>query len=210
MRPSVILLAAGESRRMGDANKLLLEVRGRPMLSWVVDALLGAGISPDDIVAVTGSDAERVGDLLKAHHVRCVHHEHWKEGMGSSLAAGARALKGRAGDVVLVMLGDLPELRSEHIEDVLKAFDPPSRAICIPVHGEVPGHPALFDARFLGELAQCRGDSGAKGVVRRHAGVVWRVEFEDSAVIRDVDTPQVLAELDAGGSPPVGCPDDSP
>lgn len=194
---------------MGEANKLLVEVRGKAMVMWVVDALLGAGVLPEDIVAVIGHDAERVRAVLEPVRVRIVHNDDWAEGMGTSLARGAQALAGRVGDVVLVALGDLPGLRAEHVRRVLDEHDPVTRAICIPTHEGTPGHPALFDARFLGELSACGGDSGAKSVVRRHRNVVWRIEMEDAAVIRDVDTPQVLAELDAEGSSLVECPGDA-
>jgi len=187
---AAVILAAGRSRRMGTTNKLQSDVSGRPMLARVADAALSSPARP--VVVVTGHDADAVRATLEGRAVRFVHNARYAEGMGSSLAAGIRALDpGLAG--ALICLGDMPWLRPEHVAALLAAFAPAAgRSICVPVHAGQRGHPVLFAARYFPELGELRGDSGARPLLAQHANQVCAVPVNDPGVILDVDTPESL------------------
>src|SRR5690606_14894479 len=89
--PGAVLLAAGASRRFGDANKLLANVGGKPLIRLVAGAIVESGAA--DIVVVTGHDHEAVEAALSALPLRFVHNEDWPTGMGRSIARGVRALR---------------------------------------------------------------------------------------------------------------------
>lgn len=194
-----IVLAAGRSARMGaDCNKLVEDVGGRPLIAWPVDALREAGL--EAIVVVTGFEAERVEAALAGRGCRFVRHAGWAEGMGSSLACGARAVAASDPGVeaVLVCVGDLPGLRAAHVAPVLAAARgadgriAPERIVVPGLDGR-SGHPVLFGAGWLARLARLAGDEGARALVREQAERVVRVAQPDAGGLADVDTPAALA-----------------
>jgi molybdenum cofactor cytidylyltransferase len=195
-RVAGIVLAAGASRRMGpETNKLLEEVGGVALVCWPVDALLAVGAAP--VIVVTGHDEASVRRALGARNARVVHHADWAEGMGGSIARGIRELRATAPESqgVLVCVGDLPALRTEHVKPLLQAFaSAPRDAICIPTHAGQRGHPVLFAAAHLAELGALVGEEGARSLLERHREALIEVEIGSEAVLRDVDTPDALAE----------------
>jgi molybdenum cofactor cytidylyltransferase len=192
-RIAAVVLAAGESRRMEGANKLLVEVDGRAVVSWVVEAVRGAGIA--DIYVVVGHQADEVRREVGGAGVTFVENEAYATGMASSLRAGVAALPEDV-DAALICLGDMPRVTAADVLSVTDAFDPAlKREICIPTYGGRRGHPVLFAARFLPEIERLRGDVGARSVIERHPAVVHLVPVDHPGVLLDVDTPQAFRAL---------------
>lgn len=188
MKPRIaaIVLAAGSSRRFGSDNKLLEPVRGSPLVTHAVDALLGTKADP--VVVVTGHDAEAVQRALGGRSISFVHNQYYDLGMGSSLAVGARAVPDTV-DGLLIALGDMPEIRPEHARDVFDAFDPArTDAICVPVFDGKRGHPVLFGAEHVAALRALEGDVGARAILQAHRDAVVEIPAQDEGVLRDIDT----------------------
>lgn len=194
-----LVLAAGASSRMGPGmNKLLEPVGGRPLVVWPVEAMLAAGVDP--LFVVLGHEAEKLQRVLRNRAVRLLHQAAWADGMGASIACGARAVEGLEArpDGVLIGLGDLPALRERHVRALVDDFDSaPPGAICVPTHAERRGHPVLFDRRYLAELMALSGEDGARGILKRHADAVREVEIDSEAILADVDTPAALEQVRA-------------
>ncbi len=193
-----IVLAAGNSSRMGPArNKLVEQIAGRPLVAGPVDALLAAGIEP--VLVVTGFEGDRVRSSLGERACQFVRHEAWAEGMGSSLAHGAQAILALAPtpEAVLVCVGDLPGLRAQHVERVVEAAHAGSGGIdplriVIPTHRSHRGHPVLFGALHFSALARLTGDQGGRSILDANEAHVCTVELDDDAILRDIDTPAEL------------------
>ena len=193
-RIAALVLAAGRSRRMG-RNKLLAPVQGRPMVSHVVDALLASSARP--IIVVTGHEPEALRAALEGRDVVFVHNPDYAEGLSTSLKAGLTALPTGC-DGALVCLGDMPKLRSRHVERLIAAFNPAEgRAICVPTFSGERGNPVLWGADYFEEMQTVKGDTGAKHLIGTYDDHVCEVTMEDDAVLRDIDTPQALADLEA-------------
>lgn len=188
---AALVLAAGGSTRMGrNRNKLLEEFDGTPLVRLPVEAIRNAGI--EKIVVVTGYEAEAVAAQLGGLECQCVENPDWEQGMGSSIASGAVAAEKLGPDAVLVCVADLPALRASHISRILAAFR--SRDdIIVPRHEGRRGHPVLFGAKYLRELALLRGDVGGREILNDHASSIIEIEFESDAITRDVDSPEDLA-----------------
>ena len=189
---AAIVLAAGRSRRMGAVNKLLEPVdgSGQPMCRVVVERLAAAGLSP--VVVVTGHDAGAVRAAMAGAPVQFAHNPDHEEGMGTSLAAGARAL-GEV-DAVLVVLGDMPDVSGEDIAQLLRAYHSASGAtIVAPSVGGRRGNPVLFSGAHLPALRRCAGDQGARRLLREHADALLLVALRSDGTLLDIDTPDQLA-----------------
>lgn len=186
-RVAALVLAAGRSVRMGSLNKLLLDYRGCPLVRGVVESVLAARVA--SVTVVTGHQGDRVADVLAGLPVRRVHNPEYAEGLSTSLKAGLAAVAGQC-DAVLVCLGDMPEIRAEHIDRLIDAFDPAAgRAICVPVHAGRRGNPVLWAAEFIPAMGRITGDRGARALLAEFAGRMHEVAMTDPAVLFDIDRP---------------------
>lgn len=193
--PSIaaLVLAAGQSRRMGKRNKLLAEVDGEAMVNRAVQSAREAGCEP--VMVVTGHEREQVVATLGEQPVSLVHNPDYAEGLSTSLATGLGALPEHV-DGVVVLLGDMPRVNHQVLERLIAAFDPvEGRAICVPTFNGKRGNPVLWSRRLFAEMGQVKGDVGARHLIGEHAELVCEVPMPDDGVLMDVDTPEVLAGL---------------
>ena len=192
-RIGAVVLAAGQSRRMGEANKLLLEVEGKPMLRWAVEAVLGSQAS--SCVLVTGHDREAVEATLTDTAVERVHNPDYGLGLSTSLRIGLAKLPPDL-DGALVLLGDMPRVTAKVIDQLIAAFSPvEGRAICIPTWQSERGNPVLLAKRFFDEIGEVTGDIGARRIVKSYPELVAEVPVANDGVLVDVDTPARYADL---------------
>jgi molybdenum cofactor cytidylyltransferase len=186
---AAIVLAAGFARRMG-RQKLLLDLRGRPVVRWSVEAVLP---HVGDTVVVTGQDDAAVRAALDGLAVRFAVNPRPQAGQGSSIAVGAAVLKPWTA-AVLVALGDQPRLPEGLIARLLAERERSGKAIVAPVYRGTQGTPVLFGAEVFGELRALDGDAGARVVVQRRSERVAPVAV-DAPMPLDVDTPEDYARL---------------
>lgn len=190
---AALVLAAGQSRRMGRHNKLLALLDGKQMVSHVVDAALASKADP--VIVVTGHERERIERAIGKRKVMWVHNPDYADGLSTSLRAGLAALPEDA-EGVLVLLGDMPLIRFDQLNRLINAFDPTEgRAIIVPTVRGKRGNPVLFATSFVPEMRDIAGDVGARHLLGAHAEAVFEIELEDEAALLDVDTPDALAAL---------------
>ena len=187
-----IVLAAGLSRRMGQA-KLLLPVEGRPVVRLTVEAVLTGGV--DRVVVVTGSEHQPLAEALAGLPVALAINSHPEEGQASSIRVGIGALPAGT-EAVLIALGDQPFVAGEIIPALLAARERTGKAIVAPRYRDGRGNPVLFSRELFGELLEVSGDQGARSVVERDAGRVTLVDF-DLPMPQDLDTPEDYDRLRA-------------
>jgi molybdenum cofactor cytidylyltransferase len=200
-RIGALLLAAGQSRRMGGPNKLLAEIDGVPMVARVARRLLASRARP--IVAVLGNRADEVDGALGRLPVERVRNPDFAAGLSTSLKCGLAALPADL-DGVLVCLGDMPLVSGRHLDRLIAAFNPlEGRAIVVPTRRGKRGNPVLWAKRFFSEMAQIAGDVGARHLIGEHAELVAEVEMDDDAILVDIDTPEALATVQARAKQPV-------
>jgi molybdenum cofactor cytidylyltransferase len=204
-RIGAVLLAAGQSRRMGGPNKMLSTIPGlgpgpgMPMVARVAQRLLSSRARP--IVAVLGNRADEVEAALGRLPVERVRNPDFAAGLSTSLKAGLAALPGDL-EGALVCLGDMPLVSGRHIDRLIAAFNPlEGRAIIVPTRHGKRGNPVLWAKRFFAEMAQISGDVGARHLIGEHAELVAEVEMDDDAILVDIDTPEALAALRANSRP---------
>lgn len=186
-----LVLAAGQSRRMGAANKLLADIDGAPMVRRIVDAALAS--KADRVVVVTGHEADLVRGALDGLDVSFVDNPDYAGGLSTSLRRGLGALDETV-DGALVCLGDMPQVSADLLDRLIAAFDPvEGRAICVPVTQGKRGNPVLWGAQFFNQMAEVSGDVGARHLIGEFAEAVCEVEAGDAGVLTDIDTPEALA-----------------
>lgn len=189
---AALVLAAGHSSRMGLENKLLIRINGQPMIARVTAQIAAAGLDP--CIVVTGHDREAIRAALAGTTVTFTHNPDYALGLSGSLRTGLKALPQNV-DGVLVCLGDMPDVRAEHLQKLIAAFDPvEGRAICVPAFQGNRGNPVLFGAQFFEEMMTVSGDAGARHLIAKHSDLVCEVAMDDAAVLLDLDTPQAMSD----------------
>lgn len=185
-----VVLAAGQSRRMGQTNKLTMLVDGTPMVARVVDTLQQGGV--ERVIVVTGHEPDEIRDALSGCDVEFAHNPDFEEGMGTSVRAGVSAL-GEDVDGALIALADMPWVALDVIDRLVAAFSPDAEvSIYIPMYGKKRGNPVLWGAQRFPELCELAGDVGGKVLFRRHPEAIRYVDVESAGVNIDVDTPDAL------------------
>jgi len=181
-----IVLAAGESKRMGQLKQLL---------PWGNTFILQQVISTaelsnlDQILVVLGYHAFEISEKLTlSSKTHLVINPDYHEGMSSSVKRGINAAPEDCLAYTL-LLGDQPQIKSEVINQLAGCFLARGRGIVIPVYEGKRGHPVIFDARYREELLSV-SERGAREIVNKHAPDVLEVKFDNPGVIADIDTPQ--------------------
>ena len=188
---SAILLAAGESRRMGGQNKLLLPFHNTTLLAQVVTTLCDS--EADEVVVVLGHEAEQMRGALPDRPFRIVENPDFAQGMTTSIRAGVRAASPQS-EGFMICLSDLPFVEPSDYNHLLNAFrkarTQDSQAIVRPVHGGRPGNPVLFSSEYRDLLLAHEKLEGCRGLIKQHPEHVREVEMGTDHILRDIDTPE--------------------
>lgn len=187
---TALVLAAGRSQRMG-TPKLLLTLCGSTLVARVVAAARASRC--DDVLVVLGEMADRVGMEVRTAGARTVFNPRYREGMGTSIAAGIAALAPGC-DAVVVLLGDQPCVGADAINALIDAHRTTGKPLVASRYENVVGAPTLIARSFFAEAVSLSGDVGARPLFARHPELVAEVPVPP-AVAWDVDTPEDLARL---------------
>lgn len=177
------MLAAGYSRRFGADKRRATLADGRSLLA----ASLALPCAVLDEVWLVLRPDEMPAGLDLPTGVRIVQDPATAQGMGHSLAAGARRLLAESqAQAVAIFLADMPSIRRASLDTLLARAD--AERILLPSHGGRRGHPVLFGRRFWPQLAALSGDTGARPVVQHNPEAVRIIELDDPGLLQDVDT----------------------
>ncbi|HEX6511677.1 MAG TPA: nucleotidyltransferase family protein, partial [Chloroflexota bacterium] len=180
-----ILLAAGESTRMGQL-KALLPWRGTTLLQWQAAALLEAGGSP--LIVVLGHRAGELRELLPTE-ARVILNERYHEGKSTSIVAGVSALPGGV-DAALVVAVDQPT-DATVLRELMAAYEPEHPTVLLPSVSRRRGHPTLFDASLFPELLAISEErEGLREVMTRHDEDVCYLEVDTELVRANLNSPE--------------------
>jgi molybdenum cofactor cytidylyltransferase len=186
-----VILAAGDSSRMGAPKAALLTPDGDSFVARIVRTLRNAHV--DDLVIVTGRHHNAVIEALTRDRVvpvpRIVRNPDPSRGQLSSLLAGMDVGVTPNTEAVMMMLVDVPLVRVSTVIAVIDTWRQSRAPIVRPAIGDRHGHPVIFDRGVLDEIRGAPLDTGAKSVVRAHEHELVNVPVDDEGCVRDVDTP---------------------
>ena len=181
---SAILLAAGESNRMGQP-KQLMPFGQSTIVERTIDNLLNSSVS--EIIVVLGYKDEEIRKTIAGKPIKIAINPDYQQGMSTSIIAGLKQVDKRA-RAVLIALGDQPFVNSQTITSLVEAFIANSRGILIPVYQGRRGNPVIFAIKYKGELLNLKGDVGGREIIKRHPDDVLEVAVNCEGVLLDIDT----------------------
>jgi molybdenum cofactor cytidylyltransferase len=190
-----IILAAGESRRMG-YPKPLLKIAGQTFIERIAESMLT--VVPR-LVVVLGAHSDRVRAAIpRDGRIVIVENPNYSRGQLSSLKVGLSAILPDSTGA-LVHLGDHPMVRVETFQAIADSYNQLGNQIVIARHEGHRGHPVIFDRAIFGELRSAPEEEGARHVVNADALRVAYVDLNDPGINLDLDTPSDLKRV---GLPP--------
>jgi molybdenum cofactor cytidylyltransferase len=184
-----ILLAAGESKRLGQP-KALMDWKGKSFVRQIAETALVAKLDP--VIVVTGSDAESIEAELRGLAVTIVRNKDWQRAQSSSVKAGIAALPSGVG-AALFLVVDQPQLSVPLIEQLIAQHAHSLAPIVAPLVDDHRTNPVLFDRSTFPDFSVLEGDVGGRAIFSRHR-VHW-VPWLDSSLAIDVDTPEDYSRL---------------
>lgn len=181
---TAILLAAGESRRMGQL-KQLLPFGSKTVIETCLDALLAS--KADHVMVVLGHRADEIGRCLESLPVTCVVNPDYREGMSSSVKAGVQRLPPQT-QAAMIALVDQPLVPSSVMDEIVDAYRSTSKKIVVPEFGGRSGHPVVIDMSYRDEILAVSPQAGLRELIYRHWDDVLKLPVQTDAVIDNMNT----------------------
>ena len=187
---SAIILAAGESRRMGVQNKLLLQIDSEVLIRKFVKSVSNSLV--DAVLVVVGFEAEKIKAVLHDQSVKFVENPSYEEGMTTSIQSGVKASSNESTGL-MICLADMPFAETSDLNLLIQAFNDyrstESSLIIVPVFQGKRGNPVLFSEVFREKILTHKGE-GCREIVRQFPHYVKEVSMENDNLLRDIDTPE--------------------
>lgn len=184
MRLSLVLLAAGSSRRF-HGNKLLYQFSGKPMYRHIIDQLAEL---PDSLFErkIIVTQYQEIADDLEKEGYEVIFNYDTELGISHSIHLALERLKDFDGGVCFAVC-DQPYLKMDTIRDLIGAWQESQKGIgCLAHQGEF-GNPAVFSMKYWEELMELSGDVGGRRVIRKHLNDLFLYEVEDGKELVDID-----------------------
>ena len=179
-----IILAAGESKRMG-SPKMLLPFMGITIIENVIANVSGSKV--DNIMVVLGADRDSIVKLIRTKAVNYCYNENYKDGMLSSVLCGFRNIP-IGHSAVLVFQGDQPLITPNAINSVIEVYLSSGKGIVIPVYESKRGHPILIDRKYRNEIQKLNPAEGLRSLALKYSDDVLEVNTDVAGILRDFDT----------------------
>ncbi len=183
---STIILAAGESKRMGQP-KMLLPWGKSTVLQTVITTFQAAGIQ--DILVVTGGAHDQVSALV-GQSVQIIYNENYARGeMLSSIQKGLLIKKSES-RAVLIALGDQPQVQIISIQKILQEYQQTNAPLIVPSYQMRRGHPWLVARELWDEILGMPAGETSREFINRHARDIHYVQLDTPTILQDLDTPE--------------------
>ncbi|MFQ5681627.1 MAG: NTP transferase domain-containing protein [Candidatus Binatia bacterium] len=189
---SGIVLAAGSAKRMGQ-QKLFLELRGKPILQWGLEAALSSEL--DEVICVV-RELKQLPQRVSLEHVklRWITNERASEGQSTSIIAGLKAVSPDC-EAVLFLVGDQPLISTALINGLIQLFKKGAPLIAAPTFQGLTRNPVLFHKNLFPDLLELTGDKGARGLIEKYRDKAAFLEWAEESPFLDVDNWQDYERL---------------
>ena len=183
---SAIVLAAGQSIRMGDDNKLVKKYKNRYLINHILNTLIKSKI--EKIIVVLGFEKSRVRKIIiKNKKINFVFNKNYKSGMSSSIKAGLKRISERSIGFLIVQ-ADMPLISKKIINSLCYAIENNNKEIVAPIYKRNIGNPIGFKSSMIKILNKTKGDSGAKKMIKRNKKKLSLIKVNSKSIFKDFNT----------------------
>ena len=181
---SAILLAAGQSKRMGDENKLVKNFQGIPLIKHSVRNILASFIG--ELIIVLGHQKEIIEKLIdKNKKIKFVFNQDFESGMATSIKTGLNHLSEET-EAFFICLGDMPMVNKDIFNLLIKSKN--NREIIVPTYKNKQGNPILFSKSMKKKIMTIEGNVGAKKILELNKDKILNIETNDQSITKNFNT----------------------
>ena len=185
-----ILLAAGESKRFGNKNKLLELIDGKPMINHILDTLFEI-FDPTELIVIVGHEQNIIKNLIFNKDIKILENKDYRKGIGTSIALGMNNLNADI-DGVMIIPADMPYINSKDIINLENKFmELNCVKVVMPEHNYRTGNPVILPRNYFKTLKSLKDDFGARSLIRKKDIITLKTGF---GTIFDIDTKEELAK----------------
>lgn len=166
--------------------KMLLPFRGTTIIENVVDSVKKSQLI--DYIVVLGAYRDEIIEATAHSDINYCYNDNYKNGMLSSVKKGLEYVPENY-NAAMIILGDQPMISFRVINSMIRRYNDTGKRIIIPLFNGKRGHPVLIDMAFRKEIEESDSENGLKGIISLHNGEIGEFEIDESAVLRDIDTP---------------------
>ena len=191
---SDIMLAAGQSSRMGGENKLTKNLNGIPLIKYAIKNILGSSIN--ELIIVLGYEKEILEETIGNHKkIKFAYNENFKDGMASSIKIGLNHISQKS-EAFFISLGDMPMINQNIYNKLIKSrykynknLKPDlKKEIFVPTYEGKESNPVLFSIFMKNNIMSISGDVGAKEVLELNKDKILNVDIKNKNITIDFDT----------------------
>ncbi|MFH4968878.1 nucleotidyltransferase family protein [Gaetbulibacter sp. M240] len=186
---TVVILAAGASKRMGTPKQLLEWSENNTLLGHAV--VTAMRINPLEVIVVLGAFYEQIKNELKDLSITILKNEEWRSGLGTSIACAAEYILESPEKIsnIIITLSDQPFITAEYLNSMCSEFVPNEKCIIASSYqNRAFGVPAIFDISYLKELTELHDDYGARNLLKKHEPFIKTLKPPRENP--DIDTPE--------------------
>ena len=188
-----ILLAAGESKRFGDKNKLSEIINGKPIINNILDTLFEI-FDPSELIVIVGHEQNKIKNLILNKDIKILENKDYRNGIGTSIALGMNNLNADI-DGVMIIPADMPYINSKDLINLEKKFmELNCVKVVMPEHNYRRGNPVILPRSYFKTLKSLKDDFGARSLIRKKDIITLKTGF---GTIFDIDTKEELAKTKA-------------
>ena len=185
---SAILLAAGQSQRMGGNNKLIKKYNKKYLINHIVDTLIKSKVKK--IIVVLGFQNSKVKKIIvKNKKINFVYNKNYKSGMSSSIKTGLKRIS-KKNIGFLIIHADMPQISRKIINKLYEAIKSKDKEIFVPTYKRKLGNPVGFKYSMLKSLKKIKGDKGAKKIIKRNKKKLYLIKVNSKSIFNDLNTPK--------------------
>ena len=179
-----IILAAGAAQRMGE-QKLLLDLKGKPVLQWTIEAALSSKL--DEVVCVVRELKEIQQKVALTHEkLRWAVNDRAAEGQSTSIIAGLEAISPES-EAAMFLVGDQPLVKPKLINSLIDLFKKEPALIVAPTFAGQSRNPVLFHSNLFSEILELKGDRGARRLIAKYRQDSAFLEWSEETPFLDLD-----------------------
>ena len=181
---AAILLAAGQSKRMIDENKLSKKFQNTPLINHSIKNILSSHI--DELIIVVGYQKEIIENLIKKNNkIKIIFNKNFETGMASSIKVGLSLLSKKT-EAFFICLGDMPMINKKIYNQLISYKN--KKDIIVPTYNGTQGNPVLFPKFMKPSIMSINGDVGAKKILEQNKEKILKVKIDDINITRGFNT----------------------
>ena len=185
-----IVLAAGESKRFGNKNKLLEMINDKPIINHILDTLFEI-FDYSDLIVIVGHEHKLIKNLIFNKDIKILKNIDYKKGIGTSIALGVNYLETDI-DGVMIIPADMPYINSKDLINLEKKFiELNCEKVIMPEHNSRIGNPVILPRNYFNILKSLKNDFGARSLIKKKDVITFKTGF---GTIFDIDTRDELTK----------------